>query len=81
MSTVITPSVTSALLGVSDLFAIIAASTLIAVLFLKELAGVGAVRERGDARWRFVSQALNGPIIALFTVFLVILVVRVWGVL
>ena len=81
VTTVIVPNAMSALSEGSNQFAYIAIATLIAVLFLRELASTGAAREQRETQSRFLAQALNGSIVALLTVFLVILVVRVWGVL
>jgi hypothetical protein len=62
-----------------DLLGIVAVAALILILAIKELVGVRAGRRGVDPRLRFASQALNAPILALLSVFLVILVVRVWA--
>jgi len=79
MSTVVAPSAIGSLAGGPDQFAIVAIAALIVVLFLREIASAGAARGRQDTRARFIAQTLNGPILALLSAFLVVLVVKVWG--
>ncbi len=83
MGTVFLPSnAVPAVGGVNtDFLSIVAAVTLIILLFAKEFVGAWASGRRRDARFDFLSKALNGPILALLAVFATIVVVRVWDVL
>lgn len=66
---------------VLGLSAIVVVATLLTVLLLKELVSVGSEDRRLDPRLQFLSRILNAPVLALLTVFVVVLIVRAWQVL
>jgi len=62
-------------------FSIAAVLTLIVILAVREIGSVGVREGRRTLRLRFLLEALNAPILALVTVFAVVVIVRAFEVL
>lgn len=62
-------------------FSIAAVIALIVILAVREIGSVGVREGRRTLRLRFLLEALNAPILALVTVFAVVVIVRAFEVL